>query len=251
MSVKPTLLEIVQDILSEIDSDEVQSTSDTTEADQVKTLLKRQYNYMLIRENIPEINAIFKFTALGDTSKPNYLQVPNDVKYFTVIRYNVRDADDTQDDYKEIRWEEPEHFIDRVVRRNSGSDNVTTVVDFSGQDLFIYNDQKPTFYTMFDDKHVIFDSYLSSVDSTIQQSKSLGYGSKIPTFPVNDDDVFELDFNLTQELFTKTLSAAFDEIKQLGNPNVAKDYRDLRNVNQFQKWKNNYRADDRNDFGRK
>lgn len=41
--MRKTLLEMVQDILSEMDSDEVNSINDTVEAEQVATIIKNCY----------------------------------------------------------------------------------------------------------------------------------------------------------------------------------------------------------------
>ncbi len=48
--MKYTLLEIVQEILSDMDSDEVNSIDDTTESEQVATIVKSTYLSMMLTE---------------------------------------------------------------------------------------------------------------------------------------------------------------------------------------------------------
>ena len=52
--MKYTLLEMTQDILSNMSSDEVNSISDTTESLQVATIIKQKYFDLISRVNRPE-----------------------------------------------------------------------------------------------------------------------------------------------------------------------------------------------------
>ena len=54
--MKYTLLEMTQDILSNMSSDEVNSISDTPESLQVATIIKQKYYDIVSRGDLPEHN---------------------------------------------------------------------------------------------------------------------------------------------------------------------------------------------------
>ena len=86
---KQTLLDMVQNILSAMDSDYANSIGDSVEADQVATIVKETYFDLITNVlDIPEHKEILTLTALGDSSHPNYLQLPSDVFNIDYFRYN-------------------------------------------------------------------------------------------------------------------------------------------------------------------
>mgnify|MGYP000149502562 CR=1 FL=1 len=54
----------------------------------------------------------------------------------------------------------------------------------------------PSFYTSFDDEHIVMDSYKSSVETTLQNSKTQAYGVVYPTFTISDTFTPDLDDTL-------------------------------------------------------
>ena len=71
---KLTLLEIVQDIMNDMDSDEVNSISDTEESSQIAQIVKTTYFEILGRRDWPHLS---KFTNLNSIS--DYLKVFNNI----------------------------------------------------------------------------------------------------------------------------------------------------------------------------
>jgi hypothetical protein len=87
---KMTVLDIVQNILSAMDSDEVNSISDTIESLQVAEEVKATYYDILAGLDEPHRQGSFQLLGLGDTTKPNYLKLPDTVRDVTEVYYNQR-----------------------------------------------------------------------------------------------------------------------------------------------------------------
>ena len=74
----------------------------------------------------------------------------------------------------------------------------------SGITFTIRNDQSPTYYTSFNDVDLIFDSYDSAIDDTLQQSKIQVYAYVIPIW-VHEDNAYP---DLPEDAFTYLLEEA-------------------------------------------
>ena len=218
---KKTLLQMVQSILSDIDGDVVNSISDTVEAEQIVDVLEQTYYDLIANEVIPELKSLFKFTALGDSDRPNYFEIPSDVNKVLTFEYDVKITGDTKPTYKKIKYLEPNCFLDRVMKRNLDDDFIVEITDFSGIKLLIQNNKAPEFYTSFDDRYIVTDSYDSDIDSTLQESKSIGFGVKEPVFARDDDFVPTIDSNLFQLYFNEAKTTVFINQKQQVNPRSA------------------------------
>lgn len=77
--MKKTLLEMTQTILSSLDSDEVNSTSDTTESLQVARLIQTVYESLVDIANLPEVKTLFELSASADPDLPVVMYRPDNV----------------------------------------------------------------------------------------------------------------------------------------------------------------------------
>lgn len=82
-----TLLQMVQNVLSRLDSDEVNSISDTTESMQVANIIQNKYYDILARGELPEHTQLFQLTPSGDSTKPTLMYVPAGVSRIDWIKY--------------------------------------------------------------------------------------------------------------------------------------------------------------------
>lgn len=90
-----TLLEMTQDILSSMSSDEVSSISDTVESLQVAKIVRNKYYDIITRTGMPENKELFQFTASGDSTKPTLMYMPSQVGNIEWVKYfdsNTSDA---------------------------------------------------------------------------------------------------------------------------------------------------------------
>ena len=222
---KLTLLKMVQNVLSSTNGDEVDAITDTLESSQIADLIEETYYDMITNKQIPEHSDLFQLTALADTDTPSHLQIPTDVDIIHQFQYNVVADGETRVRYQDIVWEQPEDFLTRVNGRNSTESIVDQVSADVGDptssttiQLNIRNDKRPEFWTTFDDKYLICDSYDSAVDSTLQASKTLCRGVKEPTWTKADAFVPDMDFDYFPALMAEVKSTYWVNEKQTANP---------------------------------
>ena len=215
--MKMSLLEIVQDILSDLDADEVNSISDTVESTQVAQIVKTCYFEMLTNRNWPHTRKLTQLESLGDTLKPNYLRLPDSLKELVSIKYDVRKLVGDKIQMTDLTYKEPDAFLRYVSNRDSSKSNVTTVTDFSGTKLLIVNDTAPTFWTSFDDVYIITDSYNSGLESTLQESKTQCLAYIYPSWTKQDDFIPDLPIDAFSALLEEAKSTAFITLKQMAN----------------------------------
>lgn len=87
MSAKMTLLEMTQNILSSMESDEVNSISDTVEAEQVATEIRTAYYELMSTLNQPSKKALISLEPSNDPERPNVLKIPDNVIKVDWIKY--------------------------------------------------------------------------------------------------------------------------------------------------------------------
>jgi hypothetical protein len=113
-------------------------------------------------------------------------------------------------------------------------------VRINGSDFVfsIKNDGYPTYYTIFDESIVLFDSYDASEEATLSQAKSLAYGALSPEFELRNDWIPDLDPRQFQLLLQDAKQTAFTELKQAQNPVAEKKYRRNKIITQKNKFDN-------------
>lgn len=220
--MKYTLLEMVQLILSSLDSDEVNSISDTPESNQVALLLKSVYYDSATDLGLPEHETLFQLNASGDASKPTIMYVPTNVTHIDWISYNNVDSvsSDTNDHYEKCEYIPFELFQQQqqsIRNASTGVDSLTYTQNGQTFTHWYYTDRMPTKYTSTDNYTLLFDAYKSTVDTTLQQSKSQCHGVVYPTWSMTDS--FTPDLGPTQFSFlvNRAKVRAFAELKQAPN----------------------------------
>lgn len=194
---KYTLLEVVNSYLDATDGIRVSDLDDTPDSQSVAKIAEDVF-YEVVNDvfNTPLTKDIIELEALADSSKPNYLKIPDELSSISesTIYYNTTDGESGSStvNWNKIQYLHPHDFLERIRHRSTEADNVQTVEDFSGVDLIIVNNKAPQYCTSFDDEYLVFDSFDSDVDSTLQQSKSAVLGSVEPTFTVSNSFVIPL-----------------------------------------------------------
>lgn len=200
---KMTVLDIVQDILSDMESDEVNSISDTTESLQVAQILRTTYIDLMTRRYQPHLRSLFKLEATS-SSTPSHMRLPVALMEMERLSYDKRTLSQTDPKLVEIPYKEPSAFLSMVNVRNSDLDDVTLILDPSGVNLKIVNDSAPSYWTSFDEEYIIFDSYDSAIESNLQNSKTQVLGYLEPSLVLSDAEVP----NIPSEAFPLLLSEA-------------------------------------------
>jgi hypothetical protein len=230
-----TLLDYVQYILSSLDSDEVNSISDTTESAQVAKIVKTTYDALVVRLNLPDHYQLFELDASDDADKPTIMYRPSGIASINWIKYNNATTDDPRVQFKEVFFQPLEVFLDRMYLLSDTEDNVVTIdhtVDGSSLTFLCTNDAHPKYFTCTDDRTLIFDSFLEEVDTTLQATKSLAYGKKDQTFTMEDTFVPFTDTEMSSILLNEAKALAFAELKQTQHAKAEQTARRLEIHNQ-------------------
>ena len=215
-----TLLQMVQKILSSLDSEEVNSISDTVEAQQVVNILETCYYDLAAEIDLPVLESLFQLNASGSSSKPVLMTMPSNVVRLNSLRYDNKTATETNPNYLEVSWQSFEDFlIASQALREETSGVGTMAVTYNGESFSIMyrTDRQPQFYTFVDQQTLLFDSFDSSLEATLQKTKTLGKGVVYPVFPSSDNEYPNLEVPAFSLLLNKAKVRAFRELKQQDN----------------------------------
>lgn len=229
--MKQTLLELAQSTASALDSDEFNSISDTVESYQIALLIKNVYYDVAIDLGLPEHEGLIELNASTDATKPVVMFVPNNVLRIKSIMYDTRG--DGPDDINLPKWKELKYlplqdFVMYTQNLRSGDNTISSMtVDSDNDDFeFIYrNNAMPTYYTSYDDRTLLFDSYNNAVDTTLQKSKTMCTGARFSSFEMRDDFIPDLDASQFPYFINRIKVRAFAEIKQQANQEAASEAR--------------------------
>lgn len=212
--MKMTLLSMTQNILSATDSDEVNSITDTVESMQVAEIIKETFYELFNNVVVPEQVGLIQLEGLADVTRPNYLRIPSDVTDITWLRYRDNRNNDR---YKEVSYLPVDKFIQNSFTRTSNGYHVQLVTDSVGSSYYIANNSAPTYYTILDDVHLVFDSYDAEYENTMHASKSIALGKLDKEFPLEDSFIPPIDSNLFPLLLAESKSVCFVNLKQIAS----------------------------------
>lgn len=216
-----TLIEMVQNILSAMDSDAVNSIDDTVESEQVALIVKETYFDIITQRDWPFLRTTFQFTGLGDTDNPTKMRIPTDYNKVLWVKYNK----------KEVTYLDPKEFQNVVDSRVQQ----TGVVDANGFGL----NADPSYYTSFDDDYVVFDSYDSTSESTLTSANCLVYGVLAPSWTHSDAFTPLLPDKMFPTLLADAKATCFLNLKQQANAREERRAQRGRVRMQNEAWKNN------------
>jgi hypothetical protein len=205
-----TLLDVVQSILSDANGDEVSSLGDTVEATQCANIVANVYEDIAAEYDIQAVKRLFKLDGDADTDSPCHMRIPEEFHSVEWIKYDRRLNIDDAQAFTDVTYLYPKDFMDMVNQRLIGATNVTTSLDPSGVLIHVLDNQAPTYYTLFDDRHLVFDSYNASVEATLHQAKTQAYGQTTNKLVIADATVITLPPELVPLLVNEARAMFFD-----------------------------------------
>lgn len=223
--MKMTLLEMTQRILSSMDSDAVNSITDTAESVQVADIIRSSYWDIISSLKLPEHKDFFELTA-SSSSTPVIMTLPSNVLDVEWIKYDNKLTTDTGKKYFDLEYWPLEDFLHAMHSLNGGDSTVTTFTlttnGSDSMDILCRNDLFPSRWTTFNDNTIIFDAYKSSEDSYLQKNKTMAWGQLVPTWTHTDNFTPDLDAKQFTLLFNEAKGQAFIELKQTVNAKAEK-----------------------------
>lgn len=218
-----TVLEIVKDILNDISGDQINSIGDTEEANMIATFVKNAYIDLVSHTNWPHTRRAVALTPSGDSNYPTHMTLNDNVKELISINYDTRKLGDLNKNYQEMKYKSPDDFLRILNTRQSNDSHTKVVIDYSGIELLILDNKAPQYFTSIDDVRVIFDSYDSGVDTTLQESKTQAQAYIIPYFEISDDFVPDLPPDAFALLRSEVLSRAQYRLRQMADPKAEQE----------------------------
>lgn len=203
-----------------MDSDEVNSITDTVEAQQVVQVIKTVYDDLISRANLPINKTLFNLDASGDSTKPILMTKPLSIDYIDWVKYNKITNTGTTPIWAEICFMPLDEFMMMTQGLTVTDSNVGSMTHTANGFTFTFyyrTDIGPSWYTSFNDTTVIFDSYDSAVENTLQTSKTLCFGGLTNTFVESDVWVPNLQPQQFALLLNEAKSLAWVELKQQGH----------------------------------
>jgi hypothetical protein len=236
---KMTVLSMVQSILNDMDSDEVNSITDTVEAAQVASILEDVFYAITNDRKWPTHKKLSTLEATTSAT-PSHMRIPttSDVTDIEWIKYDVQTATNTRKQFQTITYLEPEEFTLLLMGRDSTSTAIDTITNISdGVPLLIYNNAAPIHYTSFDDDYIVFDGYDSAIETNLQASKTMIYAVVEPTFTKSDLAVPDIPAKAFPYFLSEAKSKAFAVLKQSANAKEEQISRRQRSYLSRTKWR--------------
>lgn len=151
---KKTLLGIVQDILSSMDGDEVNTIFETTESGQVVRCVAESYDIILSNSDLQEHIGLFELTPLGPT-KPVLMQMPSNASSIEWIKYNRKNSLDDYPQMQPISYLPLDEFVQRMYQLPSQIESdigsFSHIINNSEIEIYYRNNVPPSWYTTLDD----------------------------------------------------------------------------------------------------
>ena len=226
--MKLTLLELTQAILSSLDADEVNSITDTVESQQVAKIIRTVYMDILERANLPEHCGLVNIEASGNSSYPTIMYLPDTVQDVMWIKYDCIEDGDTASFYKDVKYLTLEDFLQRMYEKDEDDTEVTSFAfALNGHTIeyLVGNLTAPEYWTSLDDRTLLFDSYDSEVDSTLQASKTICFAKRVIPWTESDNFTPDLDDPQFPLLLNESKSLAWTELRQAQHPKAEQSAR--------------------------
>lgn len=217
--MKKTLLRIVQDILYDMDSDEVNSISDNVEATQVARKVENVYWDLVARLNLPERKTFYELDPSNDIDLPVVMYRPEFATSLDFLRYD-KAGDGEPAHYEDIIQLSLNVFLNVVYAMDRNSTETGSYeLEIGAQTFTFYykNNAYPKYFTAIDDRILLFDAFHEDIDDTLVSNKTMAFGSTLPTFTQDDSFVPDLDAEQFVLLYQEAKKACFVDMKQQDN----------------------------------
>ena len=142
------------------------------------------------------------------------MYVPSNIKRVDIINYDYRPVNSNKVEYKEVKFIEPEYFLERMNKLDSEADNTATMI-VNGTTVLVSKARAPKYYTSVDEGTLIFDSYDVKTQSTLTQNRTQCIGYEQNTFSMTDNFVPAMPDEAFIYLIEESRSACSLKLRQV------------------------------------
>jgi hypothetical protein len=238
--MQKTLLKMVQNTLSLMDSDEINSIGDTIEGEQIAVCYSTIYDQIVTEYSLPGKT---KTIRIGSTE---------DMMSIDEIQYDVRNAAGDPPKYATMTVISNQEFLDRQTNKDT-TDSNTLSQRWPNTDITfgIHTNKAPRYVTLVEDRILVFDSLNTVVDTNLASLKSYVAGEVQDSLAINDTTEVALPGELLSLLETNATELAFDLYKQATPAKIVHLARKARVRQQRSKFKFRDQRRTGEDYGRK
>lgn len=221
------LLYVVQEVMSSLDSDEINSVSDNPESLSVAKIVEAVYRHITSQIEFLRQHNVFEVEGNNDPLLPCVMHIPENVRDIDFLKYDHRTVTDDDVSYQDVCPLPVKDFLDRMYLLDEDDPSVgmgnLTLEDGGSFTMKWWKNRGPKFYTRLDDRTLIFDSYDNQMDTSLHKNKTIAYGWLDPkAFVLQDTFVIDLDNKNLDILINESKSLAWAELKQSQNANTGK-----------------------------
>ncbi len=153
---KRTILKLVQDLGEGINTDEIDSLTETEEVVRIVNILKQTLQEVLdrktwefMKDKVRQLDS-----RLPGSNQLNTLLIPSDVLLIKCLRYK-----DDNGKFYDVTYLQACDFIAKLQSRTSTQDDIDIIINSDGVELLVKNDIVPQYWTSFDEETITFDAY--------------------------------------------------------------------------------------------
>ena len=176
--IVPTLLDMINACLIDMGRPAVDVVGGSVDAQKVEQVYKQTYLSLISRKLWPYRKELISLESLSDTTRPCMMRIPENVERVEEILYGYEQK-------KLLDYVEPEEFLLRHL--SDGTDKIGMSVG-SGGHVYVNTNGAPSYWTTFDDTHVVFNSYDASKESTMNKANCTVVGYVIPSWPTSAEE---------------------------------------------------------------
>lgn len=232
------LLDYVQAILSSMEGDRVNTITESEESLSVAEQVRSTYFSLHTLRDWKTTQDLLEVTSLESASTPTHFLMADNSKRLDLLNYDMTQEDNlTRVQFNKVHWKYPDQFLRDTNGRDNTAGNIDLVIDLSGVKLLIRNDANPTFYTSFNDSHIVMDSYNSVIDPFLQTDKTQAVMFSIPPFTLDDNFIPDLPLEGEPLLLAEAKSTAMFNHKQVANVKVEQEVQKLNSTLSRKQWR--------------
>ena len=197
-------LKTVQHVLGAMESNNVNTVGATLESVEVLRIMEEVYFELMAYGEWPHLDELRQLESIADTSRPVYLRIPDAVATVQSFKY----------DMELVEYLEPSKFLEMSHNLSADADNVEELSGLNSVQLLIVNNESPTYWTSFDDEHIVCNSYDKNKSAILESIKTLIHCKTTPSWVATDEAIPDIPVEMFPTYLAKVKARAFMQLKR-------------------------------------